>query len=69
MRMASALHLGTGADPFAKVQGLISDMIERLENEAESDATEKVFCYEELSGANTERADKTAEIDKKSGTN
>ena len=37
MRMASALHSGTGADPFAKVKVLMSDMIERLENEAESD--------------------------------
>ena len=37
MRMASALHSGTGADPFAKVKVLMSDMIEQLENEAESD--------------------------------
>ena len=48
MHMASALHLGSGADHFAKVTRLISDMIERLEDEAEANATEKAFCYEEL---------------------
>ena len=36
MRMASALHSGTGADPFAKIKRLISDMIERLQNMAEA---------------------------------
>merc|ERR1712048_613870 len=66
MRMASALHSGTDADPFAKVKGLISAMIERLESEAESDATEKAFCDKELSETNVKKADKTAEIDKMS---
>merc|ERR1719464_543971 len=64
MRMSSALHSGTGADPFAKVRGLISDMIERLENDAEADAAEKAFCDKELSETNTKKADKTDEIDK-----
>merc|ERR1719502_1106486 len=42
-RMASVLKLGAGAgdDPFAKVKGLISDMIARLEEEANADATLK----------------------------
>merc|ERR550539_1397874 len=62
--MASALHSGSDADPFAKVKGLISSMIERLEKEAESDATEKAFCDKELSETNVKKADKTAEIDK-----
>ena len=43
------MHSGTGADPFAKVKGPISDMIKGHENEAVVDATEK--------------AEKTAEID------
>ena len=55
MLMASALHSGTGADPFAKVKGLISDTIERLVNVAEADATEKVFCDKELSETKTKK--------------
>jgi len=63
--MSSALHSGA-ADPFEKVKGLISAMIERLEGQAESDATEKAFCDKELSETNVKKADKTAEIDKMS---
>ena len=51
MLVASALHSGTGTDPFVKVKGQIADMIEWLENVA--DATEKVFCDKELSETKT----------------
>jgi hypothetical protein len=37
------------ADVFGKVKGLISDMIAKLEKEAESEATEKAYCDEEMS--------------------
>merc|ERR1719272_305364 len=40
---------GATDDVFAKVKGLISDMIAKLEKEAESEATEKAYCDEELS--------------------
>merc|ERR1719160_2068402 len=49
-RMVSAMR-GThraGEDPFAKVKGLISDMIEKLLAEAEADATEKAYCDKEM---------------------
>merc|ERR1719416_131823 len=53
-----------GDDPFSKVKGLISDMIARLESEADADATEKAYCDKELSETNAKHADKTAEIAK-----
>jgi len=63
MRMGAAIRSGT-ADPFAKVKGLIQDMIETLEKEAEEDATEKAYCDKELAETNQKKADKTAEIKK-----
>ena len=62
--MASALHSGTGEDPFTKERGLISTMIERLEGETGAGATEKSFCKKELSDTNIKNAEKTAETDK-----
>merc|ERR1719506_3507249 len=45
MRLGAA----DGDDGFAKVKGLISDMIAKLQQEAESEATEKAYCDEEMS--------------------
>ena len=44
-RVDSAMHAETsnGDDPFAKVKGLISDMVARLEEKASADATHKAF--------------------------
>jgi len=61
-RLASAER--SGADPFAKVKGLVEDMIEKLEAEAEADATKKAYCDKELAETNEKKADKTAEIGK-----
>merc|ERR1719297_722354 len=60
VRMGSA----QGADPFAKVKGLISDMIASLEEAAAADATEKAYCDKELAESRAKKADKTAEIEK-----
>eukprot|EP00928_Gymnodinium_smaydae_P099535 TRINITY_DN952_c0_g1_i2.p1 TRINITY_DN952_c0_g1~~TRINITY_DN952_c0_g1_i2.p1 ORF type:complete len:717 (+),score=175.35 TRINITY_DN952_c0_g1_i2:74-2224(+) len=38
----------SGADPFGKVKGLISDLIARLESESSAEASEKAFCDEEI---------------------
>merc|ERR1719265_419896 len=38
-----------GGNPFAKVKGLITDMITKLEQEAAAEADEKAYCDEEMS--------------------
>ena len=65
-RISSEMRFGTGskADVFAKIKGLITDMIEKLEAEAEADATKKAYCDKELAETNQKKADKTAEIEK-----
>merc|ERR1719264_1064073 len=49
-RMSAVMRFGTagGADPFGKVKSLIADMISKLEKEAESEASEKAYCDEQL---------------------
>merc|ERR1719464_1173211 len=64
-RMASAMHFSAGTNgAFDKVKGLIADMIERLESEAQADASHKAYCDKELSESNAKKDDKTAEISK-----
>merc|ERR1719420_2624569 len=57
-RMVSAMRGShrAGEDPFAKVKGLISDMIEKLLAEAEADATEKAYCDKEMAETETKKA-------------
>jgi len=62
MRMDAAIS--SGDDAFGKVKGLIKDMIETLEKEAEEDASEKAYCDKELAETNAKKDAKTNEIKK-----
>jgi len=62
LRMDAAIR--SSDDPFAKVKGLIQDMIETLEEQAEADATEKAYCDKELAETNAKKDAKTNEIKK-----
>merc|ERR1719325_516601 len=58
-RMTAAIRFGTsgGEDPFAKVKGLIENMIAKLEAEAKADATEKAYCDEEMAKTEAKRGE------------
>mmetsp|Transcript_130128 Transcript_130128/g.239245 ORF Transcript_130128/g.239245 Transcript_130128/m.239245 type:complete len:685 (+) Transcript_130128:77-2131(+) len=58
-RMGSVMRLGSlgGADPFAKVKGLIKDMVQKLEDEAEEEAGHKEYCDKNLAEGTGKKAD------------
>jgi len=63
-RIAAVERFGTasGEDPFAKVKGLISDMIAKLESEAGSEATEKAYCDEQMSKTEAKKGELEEDI-------
>merc|ERR1719247_2857301 len=65
-RIGAVIRYGaaSGEDPFAKVKGLITDMISKLESEAASEATEKAYCDEELAKTKAKKEELDAEISK-----
>merc|ERR1719446_198017 len=58
-RLGSAIRLNHGADVFAKIKGMISDMVEKLEQEQAEAAELKQWCDKEIaeSTAKKEEAD------------
>merc|ERR1719240_601763 len=59
LRMASLMS----ADPFAKIKGMIQEMIEKLVKEAEEEAGHKAYCDKEMGETKVKKADMTEEVD------
>jgi len=65
-RMSAVLRFGAGAgaEPFAKVKDLISELISKLEAESQSEATEKAYCDEQITKTEAKKAELEAESSK-----
>jgi hypothetical protein len=63
MNSAIRLSATSGADPFAKVKGLIMDMLSQLEAAAEADASQKAYCDKEMSESAEKKEDKSSVVD------
>merc|ERR1719272_2113735 len=65
-RLAAAISYSkaTGEDPFAKVKSMISDMVAKLESEAQSEASHKEYCDKNLGETKTKMEDLQATIGK-----
>jgi hypothetical protein len=62
-RMQSVMRLTSG-DPFAKIKGMISQMIEKLESDGQAAASHKEYCDKETSEAQAKKTDLETQIAK-----
>merc|ERR1719389_544387 len=65
-RVATTIRYGqaSGDDPFAKVKGLIEEMIAKLMKEAADEAGHKAYCDEEMSKTKAKKDELNADIEK-----
>merc|ERR1719161_859326 len=68
-RIAATIRYGAanGDDPFAKVKGLITDMIDKLMKEAQEEASFKAYCDEEMAKTEAKKDELNADITKLTG--
>merc|ERR1719407_100667 len=59
LRMASLMS----ADPFAKIKGMIQEMIEKLVEEAGKEAEHKAYCDKEMGETKIKKEDKTEDVE------
>merc|ERR1719420_2164851 len=65
-RLNAVIRYGasSGDDPFAKIKGLISDMIAKLMKEAQAEAAEKGYCDAEMAKTKSKKEELTDDIEK-----
>lgn len=65
-RFGAVLHStgGHGANPFAKVRGIIEAMVKKLEKDAEAEANHKAYCDQEMGHTKSKQDDKEADVEK-----
>jgi len=68
-RISATIRYGaaSGDDPFAKVKGLITDMIDKLMKEAQEEASFKAYCDEEMAKTEAKKDELNADITKLTG--
>merc|ERR1719316_780795 len=64
-KISAVLRFGgsNSEDVFAKIKGLISDMIAKLQKEAEEAASQKAYCDEEMAKNKAKKDELTTDID------
>jgi len=53
-----------GADPFEKIKSMISEMVEKLERQAASEATEKSYCDEQVAKTEAKKDELDFDVNK-----
>lgn len=56
--------VAAGQDPFVKIKGLITDMIAKLEGEADAETAEKEYCDSEMAKTSAKQEELGTEVDR-----
>jgi len=64
LRVKAATALSDGADVFAKVKGMLQDLVDKLVAEAAAEADHKAWCDKEMGDSQAKIADHTSKLEK-----